>query len=66
MALSDFVLLTAEDLEPLLGRKASTIKTDARRRPQTLPPRFVLPGARRLVWLEEDVEKWLIAHKKKR
>lgn len=51
--------LTAEDLAPLLGRAVSTIKTDVRRRPETLPPRLQIPGSTRLLWLEQDVVEWI-------
>jgi predicted DNA-binding transcriptional regulator AlpA len=51
--------LKAEDLARLLGRKVSTIKADANRRPKTLPPRLRIPGSRALLWLEEDVQAWL-------
>jgi predicted DNA-binding transcriptional regulator AlpA len=51
--------LTPEDLAPLLGRSVSTIKTDVRRRPQTLPPRLRIPGTNRLLWLEQDVVEWI-------
>ncbi len=51
--------LTPEDLAPLLGRAVSTIKTDVRRRPNTLPPRLRIPGSNRVLWLEEDVVKWI-------
>lgn len=51
--------LTAEDLSPLLGRAVSTIKTDVRRRPETLPPRLRIPGSTRLIWLERDVIDWI-------
>ena len=51
--------LTAEDLAPLLHRTAETIKVDARRRPETLPPRLDIPGSRQLLWLESDVKTWL-------
>ena len=55
--------LRAEDLAPLLGRAASTIKADANRRPHTLPPRLRIPGSRRLLWLEADVHEWLRAQR---
>jgi len=51
--------LTPKDLAPLLGRAESTIKTDVRRRPDTLPPRLRIPGSNRLIWLEKDVVAWL-------
>lgn len=51
--------LTPEDLAPLLGRAVNTIKTDVRRRPETLPPRLRIPGSNRLLWLEQDVIEWI-------
>jgi len=51
--------LGPEDLAPLLRRSAETIKVDCRRRPESLPPRLKIPGSNRLMWLEEDVVKWL-------
>jgi predicted DNA-binding transcriptional regulator AlpA len=51
--------LGPEDLAKLLHRSVETIKSDARRRPEVLPPRFKIPGSRRLVWLESDVIAWV-------
>ncbi len=56
---NDLKTLTAEDLAPLLGRAVSTIKTDVRRRPQSLPPRLRIPGSKKLLWLEADVTAWI-------
>jgi hypothetical protein len=47
------------DLAALLRRNENTIKVDARRRPETLPPRFEIPGTNRLMWLEADVIAWV-------
>lgn len=65
MSIEDVKMLRAEDLVPLLGRAVSTIKTDARRRPETLPPRFKIPGSNRLRWLEADVLAWVEEQRKK-
>lgn len=51
--------LGPEDLAPLLRRTVETIKVDARRRPDTLPPRLRIPGSTRLMWLESDVIAWI-------
>jgi hypothetical protein len=59
MSLSDLKILDADDLVPILRRTAETIKTDARRRPQSLPPRLRIPGSSKLIWLEKDVLEWL-------
>jgi hypothetical protein len=59
MSMSDLKILEAEDLVPILRRTAGTIKADARRRPQTLPPRLRIPGSSKLIWLERDVIEWL-------
>ena len=63
MAIDHLKLLKAEDLASLLGRAASTIKSDVRRRPETLPPRFKVPGTNRLRWLEADVVEWMAKHR---
>lgn len=51
--------LTPEDLAPILGRSVATIKADSRRKPESLPPRLRIPGSRKLLWLEEDVQAWI-------
>lgn len=48
-----------EYLSPLLHRTVATIRTDIRRRPESLPPRFIIPGSHRLLWVESDVLAWL-------
>ncbi len=57
-------MMKAEDLAPLLGRAVSTIKTDVRRRPESLPPRLKIPGSNRLVWVEADVIEWINEQRK--
>jgi hypothetical protein len=51
--------LGVEELAILLKRKPDTIRSDARRRPNTLPPRIVIPGTTKMLWLEEDVASWI-------
>ena len=50
-----------EYLALLLHRKVSTIRTDARRKPDSLLPRWRPPGTRKLLWIEEDVINWINA-----
>lgn len=64
MTIDTIKMLKAEDLAPLLGRAVSTIKTDVRRRPDSLPPRLKIPGSNRLVWVEADVVEWINQHRK--
>lgn len=64
MTIDTLKMLKAEDLAPLLGRAVSTIKTDVRRRPETLPPRLKIPGSNRLVWVEADVIEWINEQRK--
>ena len=59
MKLDDMELLSAEDLAKLLHRTVRTIQADATRRPESLPPRFNIPGTRKLLWLEADVVEWM-------
>jgi hypothetical protein len=51
--------LGPEELSAIIHREVVTIKSDVRRRPETLPPRLVIPGSKKLVWLESDVMDWL-------
>ena len=48
-----------EYLVPLVHRSVETIKVDARRKADSLPPRLKIPGSTKLLWLESDVIKWL-------
>ncbi len=57
--MEDLKLLTAEDLGQLLGRSVRRIKMDVSARPETLPPRFIVPGVKSPRWRQEDVRKWM-------
>jgi hypothetical protein len=52
-------LLTCSDLARLLHKSKRTIEVDVTRRPNALPPRLRIPGSRKVLWLEEDVYKWI-------
>jgi predicted DNA-binding transcriptional regulator AlpA len=47
-----------EDLAPLLHRGPKTLMRDIHRRPGSLPPRLIIPGSKRVLWLEQDVREW--------
>lgn len=49
------------ELGKIIGRATSTIKKDSSTRPETLPPRLVIPGSKKLLWREVDVIAWLQA-----
>ncbi len=51
--------LTVHELSAVIHRKVPSIKSDLSRKPESLPPRIVIPGSSKLVWLESDVLKWL-------
>lgn len=55
--------LTIKDLANLLNRSPATIATEVTKSPHKLPPRLHLPGSRRVLWLKEDVEKWINEHR---
>ena len=48
-----------EYLAPLVHRTVETIKVDARRKPDSLPPRLAIPQSTKLLWLVSDVHAWL-------
>jgi predicted DNA-binding transcriptional regulator AlpA len=50
-----------EYLVPLLGRAASTLRVDVSRRPETLPPRLVIPGSSKVQWIESVVLEWIMS-----
>lgn len=55
-------LLTVEQLSSYLHKSVASIRSDASRNPQSLPPLCRLPGTKRLLWRLEDVEQWLAQH----
>lgn len=58
-------LLISKDLAMLLRKSRRSVEVDVTRRPQSLPPRLLIPGSRRVVWLEADVFKWLYEQREK-
>ena len=55
--------LTIKDLAGILNRSPATIATEVTKFPHKLPPRLNLPGSRRVLWLQSDVEEWLHEHR---
>lgn len=52
-------LLSVEQLSVVLHKSPSSIRSDASRKPTSLPPICRLPGTKRLLWRQEDVDAWL-------
>ncbi len=59
--MEDLQTIDASELGKLLGRSTKSIKVDVTRRPDTLPPRFIVPGTRLLRWRVVDVRRWMQA-----
>jgi len=57
-------LLKIKDMAEILGRSPLTVRVDVSRRPETLPPRIVMPGSNRVVWDANDVSEWLAKQKR--
>ncbi|MCP1633699.1 DNA-binding protein [Kerstersia gyiorum] len=55
-------LLTVEQLAQYIHKSVNSIRSDACRNPQSLPPICRLPNTKRLLWRMEDVEAWLAGH----
>lgn len=53
------VILTTEQLGELIHKSPASIRSDASRNPDALPPICRLPGNKRLLWRLEDVHVWL-------
>lgn len=62
VAATPAALLTVEQLAQCLHKAVASVRSDATRNPQALPPICRLPGTKRLLWRAEDVESWLAAH----
>lgn len=56
------ILLSVEQLSVCLHKSVASIRSDASRNPQALPPICRLPGTKRLLWRADDVETWLAKH----
>jgi hypothetical protein len=55
-------LVKVDQLAVCLQKSVASIRSDATRNPQSLPPICRLPGTKRLLWRAEDVERWLAEH----
>ncbi|BEU19990.1 DNA-binding protein [Paraburkholderia sp. 22B1P] len=55
-------LLTVDQLAEHLQKSVASIRSDATRNPQSLPPICRLPNTKRLLWRAEDVERWIGSH----
>lgn len=51
--------LGVQQISELLHKSINTIYMDVNRRPNSLPPRLIIPGSAKLLWLESDVRDWL-------
>lgn len=57
--MNDIELVGPEFVAHILGITEATLKSDLTRRPHSLPPRLMLPGRKRYVWVKEDVLEWI-------
>lgn len=57
----DMQTMTALQLAQIVGRSIVTLKQDVSRRPDSLPPRMVVPGSKALLWRVVDVRAWMQA-----
>lgn len=54
-------LVGPDYLATLLKRTESTVRVDANRNPESLPPRYIIPGKKRnaMIWAKQDVIDWM-------
>ncbi len=57
--------LGAEELGVILRKSPRTIKEDARRSPERIPPSIKIPGGK-LLRMEKDVEYCILCHQQKK
>ena len=55
-------ILAVEHLASLIHKSPASIRSDASRKPESLPPICRLPGNKRLLFRLEDVRSWLASH----
>lgn len=55
-------LISIEQLSTILHKSVPTIRSDASRNQDALPPICRLPNTKRLLWRVEDVNQWLSDH----
>lgn len=55
--------LDIKELALILKRSPSVVAAEVSKAPHKLPPRLRLPDSRKVLWLREDVEKWLNEHR---
>lgn len=58
--------LNVKQISALLHKSVDTIYNDVSRRANSLPPRLIIPGSSKLLWLESDVLDWLEKCREKR
>lgn len=59
-------ILAVEQLAELIHKSPASIRSDASRNPEALPPICRLPGTKRLLWRLEDVLAWIESHVQQR
>jgi hypothetical protein len=59
-------ILAVEQLALLLHKSPASIRSDASRNPEALPPICRLPGTKRLLFRHVDVMEWLAHHVERR
>lgn len=47
------------DIAKLVHKTPRTVREDIHRRPHSLPPRLIIPGSAKILWLESDVQEWI-------
>lgn len=52
------ITITINQLSVLINMAVKTIRSTLVRNPKALPPRLLIPGQRKLLWLRSDVEKF--------
>ena len=55
-------LMSVEELAALLHKSPATVRSEVHRRPMGLPPRYKLPGMKRIFFKRSEVMEWLDSH----
>lgn len=58
--MAEKMTMTAQELADVLGIDVLTLYDRRSKKPDTIPKPLAIPGQKILLWLSEDVKRWLI------
>jgi predicted DNA-binding transcriptional regulator AlpA len=57
--INEIKILYTKDLAKIFNTARRNFNIALQKNPEGFPPRFILPGSKRMMWLEKDVIEWV-------